>query len=79
MLGEDHSLLFEFPEHADKIRKLKESNNKFSIDLDRYNTVDSEIRKLELGNAPIGDSEMHVLKRERSVLKDSLYKMIVAD
>jgi len=79
MLGEDHSLLKEFPKHKDKINKLNASNGDFAKDCERYNAVDAEIRELELQSAPIGDSEMHDLKHERRVLKDSLYKQLIED
>jgi len=78
MLGEDHSILKEFPEHAEKINALNKSNPDFAKDCDRYNAVDAEIRELELGNSPIGDADMHDLKHERRVLKDSLYEQLTA-
>lgn len=79
MLGEDHSLVKEFPEHAKKIDSLNESDPGFAKDCQRYNSVDAEIRELELGSAPIGDAEMHELKHERRVLKDKLYSQLIAD
>lgn len=79
MLGEDHSLLKEFPEHTDKIKALNASDENFARDCDDYNSIDTEIRNLELGNAPIGDTEMHALKRKRSALKDSLYTRLISN
>ncbi|MGH1373769.1 MAG: YdcH family protein [Cellvibrionaceae bacterium] len=72
MLGEDHNLIKEFPQLKDSIDQLNLSDDNFSIDYKRYNNLDSEIRKLELRDAPIDDTAMHELKRERSQLKDSL-------
>ncbi|MGB0937374.1 MAG: YdcH family protein [Colwellia sp.] len=78
MLGEDHSLLNEFPEYKDNIDRLNKEDNAFSADAKRYHDLDTEIRKLELDNAPIDDSSLHQMKHDRSVLKDTLYQKIIA-
>lgn len=76
MLGEDHSLVNEFPNYKDQISKLNNSNPTFAKNADRYHLLDSEIRKLELNNAPIDDEALHQLKQERALLKDILYRKI---
>jgi uncharacterized protein YdcH (DUF465 family) len=78
MLGEDHSLVNEFPNDKDTIAKLIESNSTFASDAKRYHLLDKEIRKLELNNAPIDDEAFHQLKHDRALLKDSLYKTIAS-
>tara|TARA_B110000014_G_scaffold263813_1_gene261895 strand:+ start:2638 stop:2874 length:237 start_codon:yes stop_codon:yes gene_type:complete len=78
MLGEDHSLLNEFPEYKDKIDRLNKKDNAFASDAKRYHDLDTEIRKLELDNAPIDDSSLHQMKHDRSALKDALYQKITA-
>ena len=77
MLGEDHSLIHDFPEYQDIITQLSETNEDFAKDNKYYNTLDKEIRVLELKNSPIGDQAMQQLKHERTELKDSLYKRLV--
>ena len=77
MLGENHSLINEFPEYMDTINKLIESNKGFAKDAKRYNDLDEEIRNLELNQAPIDDGAMHQLKHDRAVLKDVLYQRLV--
>ena len=62
MLGEDHSLVNEFPTHKDKIVGLTQSDTAFATQAKRYHLLDSEIRKLELNNAPIDDEAFHQLK-----------------
>jgi len=69
MLGEDHSLIHEFPEFRDTIIRLTESDKAFSEKVKRYNALDKEIRKLELKNSPIQDAAMYKLKHDRSILK----------
>ncbi len=79
MLGEDHSLVHEFPSQKDKISALNKTDSLFAKNAKRYHALDKEIRKLELKNTPIEDDAMHQLKHERSVLKDSLYKKIISE
>ncbi|MEM6883523.1 MAG: YdcH family protein [Verrucomicrobiota bacterium] len=78
MLGEDHSLLNEFPEHKERIHQLVADDSNFAQDTKRYNELDKEIRVLELRDAPIDDAEMHQLKHDRAELKDSLYQRLQA-
>jgi uncharacterized protein YdcH (DUF465 family) len=77
MLGEDHSLVHEFPEYKDVISKLAKSDKVFAKDTKRYNDLDEHIRELELNDAPIEDDAMHKLKNERAELKDALYQRLV--
>ncbi|MDO6762986.1 YdcH family protein [Agarivorans sp. 1_MG-2023] len=76
MLGEDHSLVNEFPEFLDTITALVKSDAGFAKDTKHYNTLDKEIRVLELQGGPIDDEAMHKLKHDRSVLKDALYQRL---
>ena len=73
MLGEDHSLLHEFPQYENAIAKLMAKDATFAADTKHYNALDKEIRKLELRGGPIEDTAMNRLKLERAGLKDSLY------
>ncbi|MDR8522725.1 MULTISPECIES: YdcH family protein [Shewanella] len=77
MLGEDHSLIHEFPEYQDSIAKLCQNDEAFAKDTKHYNALDKEIRILELKGAPIDDEAMHKLKHDRAVLKDALYQQLV--
>ena len=78
MLGENHSLRHEFPEHLDTIKSLAASDEAFAADMKKYDQLDKEIRELELNAAPIDDEAMHQLKHDRAVLKDSLYARLQA-
>ena len=77
MLGENHSLINDFPEYQDIIAALTESDAVFAKDAEHYNTLDQEIRSLELDGAPVDDEAMHQLKHERAMLKDALYQRLV--
>lgn len=76
MLGEDHSLLNDFPEHEKAINALSKSDQTFVQENKLYTRLDKEIRKLELRNEPIDDLEMQRLKLERAQLKDALYSRL---
>ncbi len=78
MLGEKHSLENDFPELEDVIKQLVASNETFAKDNKAYNALDKEIRVLELNGDPITDEEMHKMKHDRAVMKDSLYQRLVA-
>ncbi len=78
MLGEDHSLVNDFPELTDTIARLTETDAAFRDDNKRYTALDKEIRTLELRGGPIDDHEMHKLKHDRAELKDSLYQRLLA-
>lgn len=77
MLGEDHSLAKEFPQHLETIAALAENDGTFAANVKRYDALDREIRHLELEGAPIDDEAMHQLKNERAALKDALYRRLV--
>lgn len=77
MLGEDHSLLHEFPEHSETIKSLSASDSAFAEKTKEYNALDKKIRVLELNNSPIDDGEMHKLKHERAAMKDLLLKKVL--
>ena len=76
MLGEDHSLINEFPAYKEKIIALNKAEPLFAKEAKRYHLLDNEIRKLELRNAPIEDDSFHQMKLDRAALKDSLYHLI---
>ncbi len=77
MLGEDHSLLHEFPEYKGAIDRLAATDEAFVEQMNHYNALDKEIRVLELDGAPIADEAMNQKKHDRAMLKDSLYQRLI--
>lgn len=77
MLGENHSLINDFPQFQDKIIQLTESDQAFAESNKKYTNLDKEIRTLELNGAPIDDESMHQLKHDRAELKDNLYQRLI--
>lgn len=78
MLGEDHSLVNDFPALKDKIAELNKIDEVFAKDAQQYHKLDKEIRELELDNAPIDDDVFHQMKHDRAALKDTLYQRLIA-
>jgi uncharacterized protein YdcH (DUF465 family) len=78
MLGEDHSLVNDFPEFVEVITRLMQNDQAFAAANKRYTALDKEIRTLELRGSPIEDQAMHQLKHDRAELKDQLYQQLVA-
>ncbi len=76
MLGEDHSLLKEFPEYQKTITSLAASDETFAAKMKEYDALDKDIRKLELRDSPISDEELHIMKHNRSEMKDALYQRL---
>ena len=78
MLGENHSLRNEFPDHLDTIAVLNKSDAEFATVLQQYDKLDKQIRELELKDSPISDDSIHDLKQHRVEMKDKLYQQIMA-
>ncbi|WP_391091332.1 DUF465 domain-containing protein [Vibrio sp. NH-UV-68] len=78
MLGEDHSLLKEFPEYKQTIITLAKSDDDFDSLMREYNDLDKNIRKLEMRDSPISDQEMLLMKHNRAEMKDKLHHYLVA-
>lgn len=76
MLGENHALFIEYPEHQDRIKELKQTDEHFKQMADRYHQLDHKIRGLEVSNIPTDDQHFTQLKLERLQLKDKIYSIL---
>lgn len=73
-----HELAQEFPEHAEKIHLLKESDVHFSKIADEYHVVNREVHRAEENIEPIEDLHMSALRKRRMTLKDEIYAILSA-
>ncbi|MCX6073164.1 MAG: DUF465 domain-containing protein [Campylobacterales bacterium] len=67
-------------EYRDVITHMKENNAAnahFLKIFDRHNDLDNQITKAENGEVPMSDMELEVLKKEKLLLKDEAYAMII--
>ncbi|HPE49326.1 MAG TPA: YdcH family protein [Hyphomonas sp.] len=73
-----HELTEEFPEAADKIHELKESNAHFARLADEYHALNREIHRIETDLEPASDEHQTELRKKRMALKDEIYAMLKA-
>lgn len=68
-------------EYRDVITHMKQNdaaNAHFLKIFDRHNDLDDQISKAEKGDVPMTDLELEKLKKEKLLLKDEAYGMIIA-
>lgn len=67
-------------EYRDVITHMKENNAAnahFLKIFDKHNALDDQIVKAENGETPMTDVELEALKKEKLLLKDEAYAMIM--
>lgn len=67
-------------EYRDVITHMKENNAAnahFLKIFDKHNALDDQITKVENGDIPMTDIELEALKKEKLLLKDQAYAMII--
>ena len=74
---EKHDLIHELPEYRERIHELKTENNHFLRLFDEYHDVAHEIRRIEMEIEPTSDMYLEERKKQRLLLKDQLYNIII--
>lgn len=67
-------------EYRDIITHMKQNdaaNAHFLKIFDKHNDLDTQIAKAESGEIPMTDAEIEKLKKEKLLLKDEAYAMII--
>jgi len=64
-------------EYRDEIHELKQENAHFAKIFEKHNELDQKVEDAEAGRIPMTDIELEVLKKEKLLLKDEAYKMIM--
>ena len=75
---EHHDLHHEFPEYLDSIHALKASSAPFGEMYDEYHQLTREVERLEEEDLPVDDFTIETMKKQRLLLKDQMYRMLVA-
>lgn len=75
---EHHDLAHELPEHREKIHSLKMGNSHFAKLFEAYHVITKDVERLEAEGMPVSDATLENQKKERALLKDQLYAMIIA-
>ncbi len=73
-----HELHEEFPDLADKISALKQSDAHFSKLADQYHAVNRSVHRAETNVEPVDALTETALRKERGALKDEIYRMLTA-
>lgn len=73
-----HELAEEFPNHVDKMHKLKLENAHFAKLFDAYHDVNRAVHRAETGLEPTDDAHETALRKERGRLKDEIYAVLSA-
>ena len=64
-------------EYKNEIHELKQSNAHFANIFEKHNALDNKIEHAEIGDTPMTDVELETLKKEKLLLKDEAYKIIM--
>lgn len=64
-------------EYKNEIHELKLNNAHFAKIFEKHNALDQKIEDVEAERAILTDVELEILKKEKLLLKDEAYKMIL--
>jgi uncharacterized protein YdcH (DUF465 family) len=78
MSNTPHELSADFPEFADKITELKETNTHFARLMDEYHASNRLVHRAETDVEPMDDLAQAEIRKKRMALKDELYTMLTA-
>ncbi len=64
-------------EYRDEISELKQSNAHFARIFNKHNELDEKIKDAEHGRVGMSDMKIETMKKEKLLLKDEMYKMVL--
>ena len=64
-------------EYRDEIHELKQKDAHFTRIFEKHNDLDQKIEDAEANRIILTDVEIEILKKEKLLLKDEAYKMIM--
>ena len=73
-----HELAADFPEHADRISALKQSDTHFARLVDKYHDINREVHRAEIDLTPVSDFTLQDMRKARMALKDEIYARLTA-
>lgn len=73
-----HELHEEFPEHADRISQLKQSDAHFARLVEEYHDVNRAIHRAETNVEPMDNLAEGEMRKMRGALKDEIYRNLSA-
>ncbi len=79
MTNTPHELSADFPELADRIHALKESDSHFARLMADYHEINRQVHRAETNVEPMAPEAETELRKKRASLKDELYRMLRAE
>lgn len=76
MSNTPHELVEEFPQLADRMRRMRAEDPRFSRLFEFYHAVNRAIHRAETNVEPTDDLHMEEMRKQRMVLKDEIYGML---
>jgi uncharacterized protein YdcH (DUF465 family) len=73
-----HELAAEFPEFADKMSTLKQSDAHFAKLAETYHEVNRQVHRAETNVEPMEQLAEDQLRKQRAALKDEIYNLLKA-
>jgi uncharacterized protein YdcH (DUF465 family) len=64
-------------EYRDEIHELKQKDAHFTRIFEKHSDLDQQVEDAEAGRTILTDVELEILKKEKLLLKDEAYKMIM--
>jgi hypothetical protein len=74
-----HELHDEFPDFAERISTLKQSDAHFARLAERYHELNRKVHSAETNVAPMEELAEMQLRKERAALKDEIYAYLRAE
>ncbi|WP_299689113.1 YdcH family protein [uncultured Tateyamaria sp.] len=71
-----HELASDFPEHAERISELRQSDAHFARLVDKYHGLNRDVHRAETDVEPVSDTHMADMRKERMTLKDEIYAIL---
>lgn len=71
-----HELAEEFPDHADKIHALKQSDAHFAKLADSYHDINRAVHRAETDVEPTTDDHIKEMRKQRMTLKDQIWSIL---
>ena len=73
-----HELHEEFPDKAEKISQLKQSDAHFARLTEEYHDLNRRVHRAETNVEPVEELAETEMRKKRAALKDEIYKMLSA-
>ncbi|WP_138933629.1 YdcH family protein [Roseovarius arcticus] len=74
-----HQLSAEFPDKAEKIAQMEQSNAHFAKLSNEYDEVNRTVHRAETNVAPMDELAESEVRRKRAALKDEIYGMLTKE